>query len=127
MTAPNPPGRQPVDTDLNSRLGEVIRRRRTMLGLSQEALGKRLGISCQQVQKYEVGKNQLSFPRLVEMANVLAISVGDLAEAAIASEAPPHDGLSDRQMLELMKRIATLTPNQRRGVQLLVNSLAGEV
>jgi transcriptional regulator with XRE-family HTH domain len=126
MTAPKPPGRQPVDVDLNARLGAVIRQRRTMLGLSQRDIGKRLGVSFQQTHKYESGKNQLTFVRLVEVARILGIRVGDLAEAALTNEAPAAE-VSDRETLEFMKRLATLTPNQRRGVQLLVNSLAGEV
>jgi transcriptional regulator with XRE-family HTH domain len=110
--------------DLNARLGAVIRQKRVLLGLSQEAIGKRIGVTFQQVQKYEKGKNQLGFSTLVALAEALGTSVGELAQVALADEAPACDGISDRETLELMKRIAKLTPNQRKGVRLLVQSLA---
>jgi transcriptional regulator with XRE-family HTH domain len=110
--------------DLNKRLGAVIREKRVMLGLSQEALSKRLGLTFQQVQKYEKGTNQVSFVRLVEIAHALGTSVNDLVSAALGEEVASRESVSDRQTLELIKRLDTLTPNQRRGVQLLVRSLA---
>ena len=111
-------------SDLNARLGAVIRQKRVLLGLSQEAIGKRIGVTFQQVQKYEKGKNQPGFSTLVAIAEALCTSVGELAQASLAAEAPACDGISDRETLELMKRIGKLTPNQRKGVRLLVQSLA---
>jgi transcriptional regulator with XRE-family HTH domain len=109
--------------DLNKRLGAVIREKRVMLGLSQEALGKRIGVTFQQVQKYEKGVNQVVFARLVELAEALDTSVTDLATVAVGEQPVSREGISDRQTLELMKRFERLTPNQRRGVQLLVHNL----
>lgn len=108
--------------DLNQKLGAVIREKRVLLGLSQEVLGQRIGVSFQQIQKYEKGKNQVTFPRLVEIAAGLDTSVTEMVAAAL-SEAAPTVG-SDRQTLELQKRLAMLSPNQREGVQLLVRKLA---
>lgn len=108
--------------ELNQKLGAVIRAKRFVLGLSQEALGQRIGVSFQQIQKYEKGKNQVTFPRLVELAAALDTSVTDLVDFALG-EAAAAVG-SDRQTLELQKRLALLSPNQREGVQLLVRKLA---
>src|SRR4051812_24057954 len=110
--------------DLDARLGAVIRRRRILLGLIQKGLADRIGIAYQQLQKHESGANQVSFCRLLDLAKALEISVSDLITAVTVDEAPLPDGLSDSESLELLKRLASLTPNQRRGVQLLVNSLA---
>lgn len=113
-----------MTADLDARLGATIRQKRILLGLSQEALGKLLGVTFQQIQKYEKGKNQVSFARLVELAAALSTSVTELVTAALGEEPASHDGISEREALELMKRIAGLKPNQRRGVQLLVHNLA---
>lgn len=113
--------------DLNARLGSTIRQKRVLLGLSQDALGKRIGVTFQQIQKYEKGKNQVTFTRLVDLAEALGISVNDLVSAALGEVAASREGVSDRETLELMKRLSGLTPNQRRGVKLLVHNLAEAV
>lgn len=73
------PGRaHPLDVALGAR----IRRRRMEIGFSQEDLARRIGISFQQIQKYEQGVNRVSFSRLVEIAHALNCTVmymvGDL-------------------------------------------------
>ena len=57
----------PLDVFVGSRL----RQRRNIIGLSQRALGKKLGITSQQVQKYEKGANRISVSGLYEIANIL--------------------------------------------------------
>lgn len=110
---------------LDARLGAVIRQRRTASGLSQDALAKRIGLTFQQIQKYESGKNQVTFTRLVALADALRTTVADLAGAAQGSEEAEIGEASDRETLELVKRFAALPEHQRRGVRLLVQSLAG--
>ena len=61
----------PIDVHVGSR----IRLRRTMLGLSQEKLGERLGITFQQVQKYEKGTNRVGASRLQNIAGILDVPV----------------------------------------------------
>jgi len=48
--------------------------------MSQQALAVRIGVTFQQVQKYERGANRISFSRLVEVADALSCRIGDLAE-----------------------------------------------
>lgn len=121
-----PPCRQPVDIDLNARLGAVIRQKRTLLGMSQDALGKKLGITFQQVQKYEKGSNQVMFPRLVEIAAALGTSAPELVALALGDESARPAVVPNRETLEMVKRFERLKPNQKMGVRLLVRSLAGE-
>ena len=59
-------------------IGQRIRRMRASRRMSQDQLAERLGISCQQVQKYESGGNRISASRLVEVARELNVAVGDL-------------------------------------------------
>jgi len=76
----NPEGRQsvrrtgkpnPVDVHVGSR----VRLRRTLLGLSQEKLGDALGLTFQQVQKYERGANRIGASRLFDLSRVLDVPV----------------------------------------------------
>ena len=61
--------------DVDAYVGARIGLRRSALGLSQSALAQQLGISFQQVQKYETGQNRISASRLHRVATVLATSV----------------------------------------------------
>ena len=80
--APNP---------IDKYVGSRVRMRRIMLGMSQEKLGEALGLTFQQIQKYERGSNRISFSRLVEIAEALSCQLSDLAEGLIA--ASPADEL----------------------------------
>ncbi len=77
----------PIDVHVGARL----RARRTLLGLSQAALGDALGISFQQLQKYEGGHNRLSASRLYDVSKLLDVDIGyffDEMDRAIESESP---------------------------------------
>lgn len=62
-------------------VGERIRARRNQLEMSQEDLGRALGVSFQQIQKYEKGANRISSGRLIQIVNALQCSVTDLIGA----------------------------------------------
>ena len=62
----------PIDIHVGSR----IRLRRTMLGMSQEKLGEALGLTFQQIQKYERGVNRIGASRLFDLARVLDVPIG---------------------------------------------------
>jgi transcriptional regulator with XRE-family HTH domain len=64
-------GPDPIDV----RVGARVRLRRNMLGLSQEKLGEALGLTFQQVQKYERGTNRVSASRLYQLSRVLDVPV----------------------------------------------------
>ncbi|NIE80198.1 helix-turn-helix transcriptional regulator [Asaia sp. As-1742] len=70
---------------IDALVGARIRLRRTLLGMSQEKLGAALGLTFQQVQKYERGANKVGASRLYEMSRVLNVPIGfffdDLAAA----------------------------------------------
>jgi transcriptional regulator with XRE-family HTH domain len=97
--------RNPRHGALDAALGERIRRRRRELGMSQSALGGKLGITFQQVQKYENGTNRVSATMLVKLSGAL-----DLPVTAILHDpepaAPPADPKSDdAQLLEAFGKI----------------------
>ena len=68
-------------------VGARLRMRRTMLGMSQSKLGELLGVTFQQVQKYEKGSNRISASRLQHTARVLEVSPGYFFEGAPAQSA----------------------------------------
>lgn len=70
----------------SSEIGKMIKFYRQNAGLSQEALAERVGISFQQIQKYETGNSALNTLRLQQVASALKISVSDLFDATAAKK-----------------------------------------
>ncbi len=79
--APNP-----VDKYVGSR----VRMRRIMLGMSQEKLGEALGLTFQQVQKYEKGTNRIGASRMQQISNILQVPVSFFFDGA--PNMPGHTG-----------------------------------
>ena len=84
--------KQPNPIDIH--VGSRVRLRRMMLGMSQERLGESLGITFQQIQKYEKGTNRISASRLFQFAQILGVDIpyffqGADAESALKPEAAP--------------------------------------
>jgi transcriptional regulator with XRE-family HTH domain len=71
----------PVD----ARVGHRVRLRRMLMGMSQERLGELLGLTFQQVQKYEKGVNRIGAGRLFEIAGILGVPIGFFYEDAEAA------------------------------------------
>jgi transcriptional regulator with XRE-family HTH domain len=69
----NRDARRPTDLDL--RLGELIRERRLLQNLAQDDLSRAVGVTQHQLQKYETGENRIAASRLVEFARVLKVPV----------------------------------------------------
>jgi len=82
-------------------LGAAVRMRRRTLGISQEALAERCGVSFQQIQKYENGANRISFSRLVQIARALRCRVVDLLDVL---DSPDGDNVEE---LDLLSRLRT--------------------
>ena len=81
-------GRDEVDAYVGARIGL----RRSALGLSQSALAQQLGISFQQVQKYETGQNRISASRLHHAATALGTSVETFFPPVETARASSEDG-----------------------------------
>ena len=117
-------------------VGARLRMRRTMLGMSQSKLGELLGVTFQQIQKYEKGSNRISASRLQHTARVLEVSPGyffegapaDSAEPGFAEESPQSyvvDFLASTEGLQLNRAFLRVRdPKVRRRIVDLVISLA---
>src|ERR1700688_5279702 len=137
------PGRQKSDkpTPIDVQVGSRVRLRRNMLGLSQEKLGVAIGLTFQQVQKYERGANRIGASRLHELSRVLDVPVsfffddmdpvrapaipGGFAEPP--AEAFDSDPLRRRETVELVDAYyAVEDPAVRRRLLDLARALAAE-
>jgi transcriptional regulator with XRE-family HTH domain len=83
--APNP---------IDKHVGSRVRMRRMMLSMSQEKLGGALGLTFQQVQKYEKGTNRIGASRLQQISHILQVPVAFFFEGAPTSH-PPAEGMSE--------------------------------
>jgi transcriptional regulator with XRE-family HTH domain len=119
-----------------------MRQRRTLLGLSQERLAEALGLTFQQVQKYERGANRVSASRLYELGRVLEVPIGyffeDLpvdmprkvrdhmqGQIALDGVARRADPLTRRETLELVRAYYRIRePKVRRRLFEMARALA---
>ena len=135
-----PPGvANPVDIHVGNRL----RLRRTLLGLSQEKLGAAVGLTFQQIQKYERGANRIGASRVYEFSRILDVPVAYFFEE-MSDELKTHEGrfkaglrdrdqegierdpLIKRETLELVRAYYRIkSPKVRKRVFELTKSLAG--
>jgi transcriptional regulator with XRE-family HTH domain len=124
--------KQPNAIDVH--VGQRVRLRRMILGVGQEKLGDSLGVTFQQVQKYEKGTNRISASRLQQIANFLSVPVPYFFE-----DQPPEHGtsktnadhdngtdfLSSPQAFRLNSAFTRIKDNNvRRAVIALVRALA---
>lgn len=136
-----PPG---VSNPVDIHVGQRLRLRRTLLGMSQEKLGDAVGLTFQQIQKYERGANRIGASRLYMFSRILDVPVSYFFEE-LPSQIRSHEGqmeigLSDqpqealerdpmarRETLELVRAYyAVGNPKVRRRIVDLVRSLGGE-
>jgi transcriptional regulator with XRE-family HTH domain len=112
-------------------IGQRIRERRRAVGLSQAALAASIGVTFQQVQKYERGMNRVSFSRLVEIARTLDCGLSDLAdslEAPASTDQLRHltDLVAETDAIELLEAFAKVRGRRlRRSVIRHVRVLGG--
>jgi transcriptional regulator with XRE-family HTH domain len=86
--------KQPNPIDIH--VGSRVRLRRMMLGMSQEKLGENLGITFQQIQKYEKGTNRIGASRLQHIARVLTVPVSFFFEDAPGGVAVEPGGMAEQ-------------------------------
>jgi transcriptional regulator with XRE-family HTH domain len=126
---------------MDAHVGTRVRLRRMLLGMSQEKLGEHLGLTFQQVQKYEKGVNRIGASRLFDLSRVLGVPVQffydeapqdvlDISHSPGFAERPAEsyvlEFLSTRDGLELNKAFVKITdPRVRRSVVELVRTLGG--
>ncbi|PZP54207.1 MAG: transcriptional regulator [Micavibrio aeruginosavorus] len=87
-------------------IGQRIRLRRNILGMTQSALAEQLGVSFQQIQKYETGKNKVYASKLYHIAQILKMPLTDFFE----EEKPRKKGMSDQKQAAFSSANPLLEP-----------------
>jgi transcriptional regulator with XRE-family HTH domain len=123
-------------TSIDRKLGQRVRSRRLEIGMSQERLAELLGVTFQQVQKYEKGVNRIAASRLYDIASALqqpvsrffeGLSQGRAAGVAEAKQDYIDDALATPEGSQLMSVFASIKSQRvRRKVVDLVRTLAEE-
>lgn len=116
-------------SDVDRLVGDRIRRRRILMGLTQDQLGESLGISYQQIQKYETGANRVSAGRLYLIATRLEVSPGwffDPVKSDASSDDFEELG-SSRLLMEFVRSFARINDERLKTVLVsLVRAMADE-
>ena len=130
------PKKQPNPID--AQVGNRVRLRRMLIGMSQEKLGEHLGLTFQQVQKYEKGVNRIGAGRLFYVAKILGVPIDYFYEGVMdqlpsrgfaeeAADPPVMEFLSSGEGLQLSLAFMRIRdPKVRKRVLDLVKSLADE-
>jgi transcriptional regulator with XRE-family HTH domain len=128
----------PVDVHVGRRL----RLKRTFLGMSQETVGKQIGVTFQQIQKYERGINRMGASRLYDFSKALGVPIayffngfGDYVneDGTMVGAAEPstpafeHENMNNRETLEVMRAYYKIkNPALRKRVVDLIKAMSAE-
>ena len=103
-------------------VGQRIRQRRWLTGMTQQRLAELVGIKFQQIQKYETGANRVSASRLWDIAHALDVNVSfffdgiktEAEEAKAPSGNIPIDVMGDKEAMDLIRSYYSIPEDQRR-------------
>jgi len=123
--------------DIDLHLGHRLRRRRRLLGLTQQQLASAVGIRFQQIQKYECGANRISAARLWQLSEALEVPIGyfydGISEARtrkerdpIVAEAGSGEVMARKETMDLIRAYYQLGERPRRRLLDLAKSLNNE-
>ncbi|MEM6411690.1 MAG: helix-turn-helix transcriptional regulator [Pseudomonadota bacterium] len=122
------------DTDLH--VGKRLRRRRRLLGMTQQELAEQVGVRFQQIQKYECGANRMTSSRLYDLSKALNVSVQYFFDGLELNEGPgtpandaerlEGDVLSQKETLELVRAYYRLSERPRKRLLELAKALESD-
>lgn len=124
-----PRSNQQVASDVH--VGQRLRERRTLMGMTQTAVGNKLGLTFQQIQKYELGTNRIGASRLWQLCGMLDVDPNYFFEGLSQKQAafgnkPARDIMKKRETLELVKNYYLIDDeHQRRMAYDVLKTLAG--
>lgn len=123
-------------TDVDIYVGKRLRRRRRLLGLTQQDLASHVGVRFQQIQKYECGANRITASRLFSLSAALNVNINYFFDglSADGKPAPANDPadrlsgdvLSHKETLELVRAYYRLDERPRRRLLELAKALESE-
>lgn len=105
------------DKDFNIKVGNIITMLRSRMGMTQKDLGDKMGISFQQIQKYESGDSSITIARLTQICKIFEIS-----PLAFFNETGKNY-IHDKQMIEIINSIYKMPPQDRSFIQKIIQTL----
>ena len=115
-------GPRPVDVHVGGR----VKACRTLIGMSQEELEKHVGVSFQQIQKYENGMNRISASRLWVISLVLGRPISWFFEGIGKRKRKGDDLLAKRETLQLVRYLSACGPDVQKHLAAVINAVAGK-
>ena len=125
-----------MSNEIDLHLGKRLRRRRRLLGLTQQQLAGAVGVRFQQIQKYECGANRISAARLWQLSEALEVPIGyfydGLSNAPLAEQPTERldsngEMLARKETLDLIRAYYQLGERPRRRLLDLAKSLNSEI
>ncbi len=115
-------GPRPVDVHV----GERVRARRTLIGMSQDELGKHVGVTLQQIQKYEKGMHRMGASRLWQFSLILGQPISWFFER-IGERKRKGDGLlAKRETLKFVRYYSACDPDVQKHLAAMIDAVAGK-
>ncbi len=115
-------GPRPVDVHVGGR----VKARRKLIGMSQKELGKRVGLTFQQIQKYEKGMNRIGASRLWQFSLILGRPISWFFEGIGERKRKRDDLVAKRETLQFVRYLSACDPDVQKHLAALVNAVAGK-
>ncbi len=115
-------GPRPVDVHVGGR----VKARRTLIGMNQEELGQHVGLTFQQIQKYEQGKNRMGASRLWQFSLILGRPISWFFEGIGERKRKSDDLLAKRETLKFVRYLSACDPDVRKHIAAMINAVAGK-
>ncbi len=115
-------GPRPVDVHVGGRVSA----RRTLIGMNQTELGKRVGLTFQQIQKYENGMNRIAASRLWQFSLILGQPISWFFEGIGKQKRKGEDFLAKRETLQLVRYLLACDRDVQKHLAAMINAVAGK-
>ncbi len=115
-------GPRPVDVHVGGR----VKACRTLIGLSQEELGKHVGLTYVQIQKYENGMNRIAASRLWQFSLILGQPISWFFKGIGEQKRKGDDLVAKRETLQLVRYLSACDPDVRKHLAAMINAAAGK-
>ncbi len=115
-------GPRPIDVHVGGR----VKTCRTLIGMSQEELGKHVGLTFQQIQKYENGMNRITASRLWQFSLILGRPISWFFEGIGEQKRKGDDLVAKRETLQLVRYLSACDPDVQKHLAAMINAVAGK-
>ncbi len=115
-------GPRPVDVHVGGR----VKARRTLIGMNQTKLGKHVGVTFQQIGKYENGRDRIAASRLWQISLILGQPISWFFEGIGEQKRKGDDILAKRETLQLVRYLSACDPDVQKHLAAMINAVAGK-